>query len=225
MDPKVRPRRIHIFAAGEREDGDRIEYSVTLAQDYMYIYSSPPSIVVFFPFAKTVRHECMLVTHSAGPHLTVMGCGQDPHAMLLNNQQTSSDAMQCSPTAERTASIHQKRTQAHERASQRSHTPQPIAEKIHQSSHLLSGIAPSTTATAPTLPPSADPLSSAIAEITSWGSSRCQVAMVCLELAPTVQAKTCSLGRREARRERNMSVRFCALVWLHSRVWPRVGVC
>lgn len=73
---------------------------------------------------------------------------------------------------------------------------------------LPSGMAPSTIETAPTLPPSAEPLSSAMAEMTSWGSSRCQEAMVCFELAPTVTAKTCSFGRREARRERNMSARW-----------------
>ena len=71
---------------------------------------------------------------------------------------------------------------------------------------VASGIAPSTTETAATLPPSALPLRSERAEMTSAGSNRCQEAMVCLELAPTVTAKTYSSGSEEARRDRNMSV-------------------
>lgn len=74
---------------------------------------------------------------------------------------------------------------------------------------VTSGIAPSTTETAATLPPSALPLRSERAEMTSAGSSKCQEAMVCLELAPTVTAKTFSSGSEEARRERNMSGSGC----------------
>jgi hypothetical protein len=69
-----------------------------------------------------------------------------------------------------------------------------------------SGIDPSTTATAPTLPASADPLSSEIHEITSTGSTRCQLASVCFELAPTVTEKTWSVGSFDCLRDRNMSV-------------------
>jgi hypothetical protein len=68
-----------------------------------------------------------------------------------------------------------------------------------------SGTTPSTTATAPTLPASADPFSSEITEITSDGSTRCQLASVCLELAPTVTEKTWSVGSFDCRRDRNMS--------------------
>lgn len=49
---------------------------------------------------------------------------------------------------------------------------------------------PSTTATAPTLPASAEPLSSEMTEMTSEGSTKCQLASVCLELAPTVTENT-----------------------------------
>ena len=58
----------------------------------------------------------------------------------------------------------------------------------------LSGTYPSTTATAPTLPASAEPFSSEMTEMTSLGSSKCQLASVCLELAPTVTEKTWSIG-------------------------------
>lgn len=70
----------------------------------------------------------------------------------------------------------------------------------------FSGMYPSTTATAPTLPASAEPLSSEMTEITSAGSTKCQLANVCLELAPTVTEKTWSLGSLDCRSERNMSV-------------------
>lgn len=69
-----------------------------------------------------------------------------------------------------------------------------------------SGIDPSTTATAPTLPASADPLSSEIHEMTSAGSTRCQLARVCFELAPTVTEKTWSVGSFDCLSDRNMSI-------------------
>ena len=53
-----------------------------------------------------------------------------------------------------------------------------------------SGMDPSTTATAPTFPASAEPLSNEMTEMTSEGSTRCQLASVCFELAPTVTEKT-----------------------------------
>lgn len=71
---------------------------------------------------------------------------------------------------------------------------------------LASGTGPpSTTAIAPTLPASADPLSSEMQEMTSDGSRRCQLANVCLELAPTVTEKTWSSGSSDCRSDRNMS--------------------
>jgi hypothetical protein len=68
-----------------------------------------------------------------------------------------------------------------------------------------SGTLPSTTETGPTLGASTEPLSIATAEITSNGSSRCQLARVCFELAPTVTEKTWSLGSFELLRDLNMS--------------------
>jgi hypothetical protein len=70
-----------------------------------------------------------------------------------------------------------------------------------------SGILPSTTETGPTLGASTEPLSIAMAEMTSEGSSRCQLARVCFELAPTVHEKTCSLGSLELLRDLNMSAK------------------
>nr|POF15635.1 hypothetical protein CFP56_48829 [Quercus suber] len=84
---------------------------------------------------------------------------------------------------------------------------------IDHEASLESGVSPSTTATAPTLLPSDWPLSRAMAEMTSAGSSRCQVASVCLELAPTVVAKTWSSGSLEERRARNMSTGGLVRIW------------
>jgi hypothetical protein len=64
---------------------------------------------------------------------------------------------------------------------------------------------PSTTATAPTLPASAEPFNRDMHDITSAGSTRCQLASVCFELAPTVTEKTWSVGSLDCRSERNMS--------------------
>jgi hypothetical protein len=71
---------------------------------------------------------------------------------------------------------------------------------------------PSTTATAPTLPASADPFSNEIHDMTSVGSTRCQLASVCFELAPTVTEKTWSGGSLDCRRERNMSANVSVTV-------------
>jgi hypothetical protein len=65
---------------------------------------------------------------------------------------------------------------------------------------------PSTTATAPTLPASAEPFNRDMHDITSAGSTKCQLASVCFELAPTVTEKTWSIGSLDCRSERNMSV-------------------
>jgi hypothetical protein len=79
-----------------------------------------------------------------------------------------------------------------------------------------SGTLPSTTETGPTLGASTEPLSIATAEMTSDGSSKCQLARVCFELAPTVTEKTWSLGSFELLRDLNMSANFNVsfLSWL-----------
>ncbi len=63
-------------------------------------------------------------------------------------------------------------------------------KKFDENHSRDSGTVPSATATAPTLPVSALPFSREIAEITSAGSSKCQLANVCFELGPTVTEKT-----------------------------------
>lgn len=43
--------------------------------------------------------------------------------------------------------------------------------------------------------------------MTSEGSTRCQLARVCFELAPTVTEKTWSVGSLDCRSDRNMSTK------------------